>query len=75
MVNERSLRGYKYWEKAPAQRNHRIFSKEFPGIDHLSILHSAGPINYIINQLIRHQDHSRDNEHLSRSKIAKRENK
>lgn len=71
VVNERSLRGYKYWENTPAQRNHRIYSKEFEGIDHLSILHSAGPINYIIATLTRHQDHPRDNEHWSGANIAK----
>lgn len=66
VVNERSLRGYKYWENVPAQRNIKFPFEEFPEIDHLNIIHSARPINYIINKLTRHQDYPRDNEHLSR---------
>lgn len=65
VVNERSLIGCEYWKKASAQRNHKIYEKVFPGIDHLRILHSAGPINYIVAILTGHQDYPRANEHLN----------
>lgn len=50
-VNQRSLAGCSRWEN-DAQKN-KIYQKEFPGLDHITILDDFAPVKYIIETLMK----------------------
>lgn len=47
----RSLLGFKRWYNTTAQGNHKIYHKEFIGIDHVNIVDHKGTIDYILKEL------------------------
>lgn len=69
VVNLRSLIGCEYWKNSPAQRNRTIYQQEFPGAEHIAILSSSAPINYIIKTLTGYDDYPRPDEYSSKENI------
>ncbi|XP_031619143.1 group XV phospholipase A2-like [Contarinia nasturtii] len=62
VVNDRSLNGCKYWINTTAQGKHKIYWKDFPGAQHITILNDKGLINYILNKLTGYHDYPRADE-------------
>lgn len=66
-VNERSLVACERWKKAPEQKNHKVYQREFSKVDHTGMLSNSAIINYILSKLTGKQDYPRANEKTIKS--------